>query len=360
VPDALARRSFASDNHAGAHPAVLAALAEANAGHAPSYGEDAWTARALVLFREHFGPEAQAFPLWSGTAANVLALDAVTRPGQAVICSEFAHLHRDEHAAAERIAGVKLLPHAGENGKLTPDDVRRLGAPRHDVHQVQPRVVSVAQATEVGTVYAPEELRALADAAHELGLLLHVDGARLCNAAAALDVPLRALTTDVGADLTSFGGTKNGLLGAEALVLLRAGLAEALPFARMQLGQLASKMRFVSAQLIALLEGDLWLRNARNANAMAARLAAAAAAIDGVNVLLPVEANALIVQLDPAAIARLRETWAGDGGEPFHVWDEALGGARWMCAWDTTPEDVDAFAAAVRAAVTRCAAAEGS
>ncbi len=344
-------RSFASDNHAGAHPDVLAALAEANAGHAPSYGEDAWTARAVEVFRGHFGPAAEVFPLWSGTAANVAAIAAVARPHEAVVCSEFAHLHRDEGGAAERIAGVKLLPHAGENGKLVPGDVHRLGAAPHDVHQVRPRVVSVAQATEVGTVYAPGELRALADAAHELGLLLHVDGARIANAAAALDAPLRAFTTDAGVDLLSFGGTKNGLLAGEAVVFLRPGLADALPGVRMQLGHLASKMRFVSAQLVALLEGDLWLRNARNANAMARRLADAVAPVEGVNVLLPVEANALIVQLPPEAIARLRASWTGDGGEPFHVWDEALGGCRWMCAWDTTPEDVDAFAAAVADAV---------
>lgn len=347
----MTARSFASDNHAGAHPDVLAAIAEANAGHAPSYGEDAWTARAIEVLRSHFGPAAEAFPLWSGTAANVAALASIARPGEAVICSEFAHLHRDECGAAERIAGVKLLPHAGENGKLAPDDVRRLGAPRRDVHQVQPRVVSVAQATEVGTVYTPEELRALADAAHELGLLLHVDGARIANAAAALDVPLRAIATDAGVDVLSFGGTKNGLLAGEAVVFLRPGLADAFPATRMQLGQLASKLRFVSAQLIALLEGDVWLRNARNANAMARRLADAVAPIDGVNVLLPVEANALFAQLDPAAIERLRASWAGDGGEPFHVWDASLGGCRWMCAWDTTAEDVDAFAAAVAEAV---------
>lgn len=353
----MADRSFASDNHAGAHPDVLAAVVAANAGHAPSYGEDAWTVRAAEVFRAHFGADAQAFPLFSGTAANVAALASVARPGEAVLCSEFAHLHRDEAGAAERIAGVKLVPHAGENGKLTPDDVRRLGAPSRDVHQVRPRVVSVAQATEVGTVYVPEELRALADAAHELDLLLHVDGARIANAAAALDVPLRAFTTDAGVDLLSFGGTKNGLLAGEAVVFLRPGLADGLPPVRMQLGHLASKMRFVSAQLVALLEGDLWLRNARNANAMARRLADAVAPIEGVNVLLPVEANALIVQLPPAAIAHLRAHWRGDGGAPFHVWDEALGGARWMCAWDTTAEDVDAFAAAVGEAVAAVAGA---
>lgn len=357
---AMAARSFASDNHAGVHPDVLAAIAAANDGHAPSYGEDAWTARAAELFRAHFGPDAEAFPLLSGTGANVAAIAALARPFEAVICSEFAHLHRDECGAVERFAGVKLLPAAGEAGKLTPDDVRRLGTPQRDIRHVRARVVSVAQGTEVGTVYTPDELRALAGAAHELGLLVHLDGARLANAAAALDVPLRALTTDAGVDMLSFGGTKNGLLAGEAVVALRPGLADALPFARMQLGQLASKLRFVSAQLIALLEGDLWLRNARNANAMARRLADAVAPIEGVNVLLPVEANALIAQLPPAAVAHLRAHWAGDGGEPFHVWDETFGGVRWMCAWDTAAEDVDAFAAAVAEAVAAAGAAQAS
>ncbi|HEY3021304.1 MAG TPA: beta-eliminating lyase-related protein [Solirubrobacteraceae bacterium] len=333
---------FGSDNHAGVLPEVLDAIAAANDGHAHSYGDDPWTRRAEARFREHFGEQARAFLVFNGTAANVVGLRALLRPYEAVICAETAHLNVDECGAPEFNAGIKLLPVATTDGKLTPE----LVAPRlvrfGDEHAVQPRVISITQSTELGTVYTPAETAALAELAHESGLLLHVDGARLANAAAALDAPLRALTTDAGVDALSFGGTKNGLLLGEAVVLLRPGTAAgAMPFLRKQSMQLASKMRFLAAQFEVLLDGDAWRRPAAHANAMAARLAAAIAGVPGVTITQPVQANAVFVILPPDVAARLRERFF------FYTWDEGTGEVRWMCAWDTTAEDVDAFAAAV-------------
>ena len=337
---------FASDNHAGVHPEVMAALAAANEGQAGAYGADPWTARAAQRFRDHFGPAARAYPVFNGTGANVLCLEALTQSWQAIVCARTAHLHVDECGAPER-AGRKLLVVDTPDGRLTPELVEPLLVRIGDEHAVQPRVVSIAQSTELGTVYPPEAIAALADWAHAHGMLLHVDGSRLCNAAAALDVPLRALTTDAGVDAVSFGGTKNGLMGAEAVVLLRDDVDDGFKFLRKQAMQLASKMRYLSAQLEALLSDDLWLRSAAHANAMAHRLGAALDGVDGLTITQPVEANAVFAVLDSAATERLQEDW------PFYVWDEHTGEVRWMTAWDTRPDDVDAFAAAVRAALTR-------
>ena len=337
-------RGFASDNYAGALPEVLEAIAAANADHAPAYGSDPWTAAAEERFREHFGPDARAFLVFNGTGANVIGLRAVCQPWSAVVCAETAHLNVDEGGAPERVAGLKLLPVATPDGKLTPELVAPKLVRFGDEHAVQPRVVSITQSTELGTVYSLDEIRALAGQAHEHGMLLHVDGARLANAAAALDVPLRALTTDAGVDALSFGGTKNGLLLGEAVVLLRPGLGEGIEYLRKQSMQLASKMRFLAAQFEALLDGDRWLAAAAHANAMARRLAEALEG-SGVELTQRVEANAVFAVLPPAATARLQERWR------FYVWDEATGEVRWMCSWDTTPEDVDAFASDVRSAL---------
>ncbi|MEA2198228.1 MAG: threonine aldolase [Solirubrobacteraceae bacterium] len=335
-------RGFASDNRAGIHPAVLEAIAAANEGHAASYGHDDGTERLQGRFREHFGEAARAFPVFNGTAANVLSLRAACRPWQAAICAESAHLNVDEGGAPEAIAGVKLLTIPGTDGKLTPELVIKTAtARRGDEHQVQARIVSVSQSTELGTVYSVDELAALVEAAHAHGLLLHVDGARLSNAAAALDVPLRALTTDVGVDIVSFGGTKNGLLAAEAVVFLNPEPADGFLYLRKQSLQLASKMRFLAAQLDALLSDELYLRLAAHANAMAARLAAAVEDVNGVTITRPVEANAVFAILPRGATERLQDEFA------FYVWDEQTGEVRWMCSWDTTPEDVDEFADAV-------------
>jgi threonine aldolase len=338
-------RGFASDNNSGAHPDVLAAIAEANEGHVVAYGDDDFTAATRDRFRKHFGEQAEPFLVFNGSGANVTAVDALTRPQEGVICTEVAHMHVDECGAPERLAGTKLLTVPTGDGKLTPDDVRRWEEGRGDEHRVQPRVVSITQATELGTVYTPEETRAIADAAHELGMHLHIDGARLANAAASMDMPLRALTTDLGVDVLSFGGTKNGLVLGDAVVFLRPELAETFLFTRKQLGQLASKMRFLAVQFDALLEGDLWSANASHANAMARRLADAVSKLDGARIAYPVEANGVFVTLPVDAIERLRE--ALPASLPFYVWDEAAGTIRLMCSWDTSEDDVDGLVAAL-------------
>jgi threonine aldolase len=342
---AVRERGFASDNYAGVLPRVLGAIAAANTGHAVSYGGDEWTARLEELFRTHFGDEARTALVFNGTGANVVALQALTRPYEACICAATAHLNVDECGAPERVAGLKLLAVDTPDGKLTPELVAPRLARFGDEHAVQPRVVSITQSTELGTLYTPDEIAALVAQAHERGMLLHVDGARLANAAAALGVPLRAITTDVGADAVSFGGTKNGMLLGEAVVFLRAGLGGEVAFLRKQSMQLASKMRFIAAQFEALLAD--WRTPAAHANSMAARLAEAVSGIEGVQITQRVQANAVFAVLPPAATAWLQERWR------FYVWDEATGEVRWMCSWDTTGDDVDAFAADVAEAVAR-------
>ncbi len=336
-----ARRGFASDNSATIHPDVLAAIARVNVGHVFGYGHDDYTAGVERLVAGQFSEDARAFFVFNGTGANVLSLRAVCRPFEAVICAETAHLNVDECGAPEHNAGVKLLTVPAEDGKVTPEAVRRRIGRVGDEHAVQPRVVSISQCTEFGTVYSPEELRALSELTREHGLILHVDGARLANAAAALGVELRAAAA--GADVVSFGGTKNGLLAGEAVVFLRPELAESFLYLRKQSMQLASKMRFFAAQFEALLGDQLWLSCARHANAMAARLAQAVGGIGGVEITRPVEANAVFAILPRTATASLQERF------PFYIWDEATGEVRWMCAWDTTEADVDAFADALRA-----------
>ena len=331
---------FASDNYAGAHPAVLEAVAAANEGWAPAYGDDEWTARLRERLRELFG-DVEAFPVFNGTGGNVTALSAVLRPHEAVICPETAHINVDECGAPERIAGAKLVDLPTPDGKLTPELLRSRLVGFGDQHHVQARVASISQSTELGTVYTPEEISALARTAHEAGLVLQMDGARLVNAAEALGVELRELTTDCGVDLLTLGGTKSGLLGAEAVVFLRPELAADYLYARKQGTQLASKMRFVSAQLLRLFEGDLWRETAGHANAMARRLGDAVAAVPGVRIAYPLQANAVFAALPRPVIERLHERYH------FYVWDESAGVVRWMCSWQTTAGDVDALAGAV-------------
>ena len=335
---------FASDNYAGAHPAVLDAVTAANGGWAQAYGDDVWTARLRDRLRELLG-DVEPFPVFNGTGGNVTALAAVLRPYEAVVCPETAHINVDECGAPERIAGAKLVDVPTPDGKLTPELLRGRLVGFGDQHHVQAKVVSISQSTELGTVYAPGEIAALAATAHEAGLLLHVDGARLVNAAEALGLELRELTSDCGVDLLTLGGTKSGLLGAEAVVFLRPELAADYLYARKQGTQLASKMRFISAQLLRLFEGDLWRETAGHANAMARRLGDAVAAVPGVRIAYPLQANAVFAALPRPVIERLHERYH------FYVWDEAAGVVRWMCSWQTTPDDVDALAGAVREAV---------
>ncbi|MBV8645217.1 MAG: aminotransferase class V-fold PLP-dependent enzyme, partial [Candidatus Eremiobacteraeota bacterium] len=334
---------FASDNNAAVHPRILAALAEANDGHAPGYGDDPWTARAEDAFRALLGPEARVFFAFNGTGANVVALAAALRPYQAVICPAGAHLAVDECAAYERFVGGKLIDVPVENGKLTPDDVERQLHGIGVAHHVQPAAISISQTTEVGTVYTLDELRALSAVARRNDLFFHVDGARIANAAVALGVDLRTLLCETGIDVCTFGGTKNGLMFGEAIVFPRPHPAlDALPYTRKQGTQLASKMRYVAAQFEALLRDGLWHANAAHANAMAQLLAARLRDLDDViTFAYPVEANAVFPILPADAIEPLMRE------RRFYMWDSANRVARWMTSWDTTEDDVHAFADAV-------------
>ena len=336
-------RSFASDNSAGVHPDVFAAMERVNVGHQVAYGDDDVTAELSELIREHFGPTAEVFPVFNGTGANVVAMQSMAKPWEAVICAASAHVNVDEGGAPERVAGLKLWQVPTADGKLTPELINTQAWGFGDVHRAQPGVLALTQSTELGTRYSIDELAAAVDCAKSHGMRVLVDGARLANAAAGLGVGFAAFTTDLGVDAVSFGGTKNGAMGAEAVVALNPDVAAAVPYLRKTDMQLASKMRFISAQLIALLTDDLWLRNASHANAMAQRLEAGARAIDQVTVTRRAEANAVFAILPPAVAERLMERFH------FYTWNQETGEVRWMCAWDTTEADVDAFLAAIRA-----------
>jgi threonine aldolase len=346
-------RGFASDNYAGAHDEVLAALVEANGGHQIAYGEDVYTARLQEVIRRHFGERAEAFPVFNGTGANVTALTAVLPRWGAVVSTSTAHIHTDEGGAPERVTGLKLLPVPTLDGKLTPELIATEAWGWGDEHRAQPLAVSITQTTELGTLYSVDEIRAITNYAHDHGMVVHLDGARIANAAAALGVPLREFTTDAGVDILSFGGTKNGLLFGEAIVVLTPEAATGLPYLRKMTMQLASKMRFVSAQLIALLDEDLWLRSASHANAMAQKLrqtleaGVASGAISGIEFSQATMANAVFAVLDNSVADRLRERFR------FYDWDRARGEVRWMTAFDTTESDIDAFAAAIAEELSR-------
>ena len=337
-----AYRGFASDNYAGAHPEVLAAIAEANGGHQIAYGEDVYTAKLQEVFRGHFGDQAETFPVFNGTGANVTALTSVLPRWGAVITSANAHIHTDENAAPERVSGLKLLTVSAPDGKLTPELIAEEAWGWGDEHRAQPLAVSITQSTELGTLYTVDEIRAIADYAHERGMVLHLDGARISNAAAALGAGFRDFTTDAGVDILSFGGTKNGLLYGEAVVVLNPAASDGLIYLRKLTMQLASKMRFLSAQFIALLDGDLWLRSASHANAMASALRAALEGIDGLTFTQQTQANAVFAILPAGVADRLHEQFR------FYDWNPATGEVRWMTAFDTTQDDITRFVAAIR------------
>lgn len=343
------RRGFASDNYAGVHPEALAAIAAANGGHEIAYGEDAYTARLREVIGTQFGAAAQTYPVFNGTGANVVGLTGMLPRWGAVIAASTAHINTDEAGAPERMTGLKLLTVPTPDGKLTPELVAREAYGWGDEHRAQPLVVSITQTTELGTLYTPDEIRAVAEFAHAHGMAVHLDGARLWNAAAALDLPFRAFTTDAGVDVLSLGGTKNGLLGAEAVVVLDPDRADGLVYLRKLTMQLASKMRFASAQLLSLFDDDLGLRSARHANAMTQRLRAALEAepLPGLTFSQPSPANAIFAILPNDVADRIRERVR------FYDWDRARGEVRWMTAWDTTSEDVDKFVAVIRAELGR-------
>src|SRR5215471_752644 len=338
-------RSFASDNNAGVHPEVLDAIVHANQGHVVAYGDDPFTRSAIAKFEEHFGGGIAVFFTFNGTGANVLGLQSLNRPYHAVLCSDYAHIYTDECGAPEKHAGCKLIPLPHQNGKIT---VGQVGHAYHgigDQHHVQARVVSITQSTEMGTVYTPEEIRSLADFAHEREMFLHMDGARVANAAVSLGQTLRQATRDLGVDVLSFGGTKNGIMGGEAVIFFDRALSRDFLFLRKQGMQLASKMRFVAAQFEALLTNNLWKRSAQHANRMARILETEVRKIPQVRVAWPVEANGVFAQIPGHAMAKIKERYF------FYPWIEEECIVRWMCSFDTTEEDIRDFVSVVAEAV---------
>ena len=340
-------RNFGSDNWAGVHPEVIAAIAEANVGHTPGYGGDPWTQRFRDIMAHHFGPEAQAFPVFNGTGANVLALQSALPRWAAVITAASAHINYDETGAPEKVGGLKIIGAATENGKLSPETVKGAIIGRGSEHNAQSLAVSISQSTEWGTTYTPDEIAAIASTAHENDMIVHVDGSRLGNAAAFLGVGLGDITTSVGVDIVSLGGTKNGLLGAEAVVVLNPDIGHGMRFLRKMNLQLASKMRFLSAQLGALYEGDLWRNSANRSNEMARYLAdKLAEVVDsgrvlGLEIVQKVESNVVFAAMPAEVAARARQKFA------FADWPLEKDIVRLMCAFDTTTEDIDALVAAI-------------
>ena len=340
------KRGFGSDNHSGVSPEVLKAIADANVDHALAYGDDEYTAHVAKLFKETFGQQATVYFVFNGTGANVLCLDAICRSHHAVVCADTAHINVDECGAPQRIVGCRLLTLPTPDGKLTPSLVQTHLHGFGFEHHSQPRAISITQSTELGTLYTLDETRALADLAHSHGMYLHMDGARLANAAVALGCSFREMTTGCGVDCLSFGGTKNGLLMGESAVILNPRLDQDLKYRRKQMGQLCSKMRFVATQFGAYLDDTggtpLWRRNAEHSNRMAQRLYDAVKGIPGVQVLYPVQVNSVFVKLPRAVWTALQQEYF------FYDWNEANDEVRWMCSFDTTDDDISQFVAALR------------
>ena len=335
-------KGFASDNNSGVHPEVMEAIIQANHEHAVGYGGDEVTSRAESVFREQFGSKANVFFVYNGTGANVIALQAMTSSFQAVIAAETAHIHVDECGAPEKHTGCKMLTVSTPDGKLTPELVKTHLHGFGFEHHAQPGVVSVTQATEMGTVYTLEEIKELADFVHSYGLYLHMDGARISNAAAALGCSFREMTTDAGVDVLSFGGTKNGLMFGEAVVILNPDLAPHVKYIRKQTTQLHSKMRFMAAQFEVFLKNELWRKNAEHANRMAAKLANEFEGVSGIQLTHKVEANGVFAIVPPDIIEPLQEKFF------FYSWDESRHEVRWMTSFDTTEAEIRDFVAEIR------------
>ncbi|MCL2738848.1 MAG: low specificity L-threonine aldolase [Bacteroidales bacterium] len=331
------KRSFGSDNHSGIHPHILDSIRQVNADFVPAYGDDSYTQEVERLFMQEFGPDARVFFAFNGTGANVLCLKALTQPYHAVICADTAHIHVDECGAPERFTGCKLIAIPAPDGKLTPDLVKKELKGFGFQHHAQPKVISISQTTELGTVYKPHEIAALANLAHEHDMYLHVDGSRLANAAVFLGISFKAMITDTGVDALSFGGTKNGMLLGEAVVFLRPCLAENFLYTRKQAMQLFSKSRFIAAQYIAYFKDRLWEQTATHANQMAAYMASRLTDISGVSATHPVESNAVFAIIPRDVCNQLLEKHL------FYIWDEEICQVRWMCSFSTTKEDVDVF-----------------
>jgi len=338
-------KAFASDNYSGIHPDILEAVTRANSLHAISYGDDTFTAEANQLFEQLFGP-VKVMYTFNGTGANVIALKCATLPFQSVVCTNYAHIHVDECGAPVQGIGCTLIPLATPDGKLTPEQIRPLLSAKGNVHHNQPKVISISQSTELGTVYSLNELRALCDFAHSNDMFVHLDGARISNAVAALGVSLKEATVDCGVDIMSFGGTKNGLMVGEAVLIFNEELKKYADYYHKQSAQLFSKNRFIAAQFTALLSNGLWQRMATHANAMARKLAAEVSAIEGVTITRSTDANGVFAIIPAYAIAPLQEKYR------FYIWDESTLELRWMCSFDTTEEEVHHFADTLRAIVS--------
>ena len=339
------KRSFASDNNAGVHPDILRAIVAANEGHVIAYGDDAYTGAAVQTFRNEFGKEIDVYFVFGGTGANVLGLKAITQTFQAIVCAETAHINVDECGAPEKFTGCKLLVAHTTDGKLTPDNIKPFLHGIGFEHHVQPRVVSISQSTEMGTVYKPAELKALSRFAHSQNMLVHMDGARIANAAASLKVRLKHITRDAGVDVLSFGGAKNGMMYGEAVVFFDKGLSRDFKYLRKQGMHLPSKMRFISAQFEALLSDDLWRRNALHANRMAQLLAGALQQIPQIRITQPVESNGVFAIVPAKFVPQLQKSYF------FYVWNEETSEVRFMTSFDTTEDDLDKFIRLVKKTV---------
>jgi len=335
-------KGFASDNYSGVHPQILKALSDANANHAPAYGNDAFTEKATQQFKQVLGENVEVFFTFIGTAANVLGLKALTQPHHAIICTDTAHIHVDECGAPERFLGCKLLTVPTVDGKLRIADIEKFQSLVDFEHHAQPKVISISQTTELGTLYTPDEIKALADYAHAQNMYLHMDGARIANAAAALNMSIKSFTFDCGVDVLSFGGTKNGMMYGEAIVFADKSLCENFKYVRKQGMQLASKMRYISAQFSAYLSNDLYLETARHANAMAQHLVNKLSDIPEITITQNASANAVFAKLPQAIIKPLQDEYA------FYEWDEQNHEVRWMCSWDTTETEIENFVALIK------------
>ena len=336
------KRGFASDNNAGVHPEIMRAIESVNSGHTIAYGDDPYTATAVQKIKSILREKVQPYFVFTGTSANVLGLDAITKPYHSIICAETSHIHEDECGAPERWTGCKLLSLESPDGKLSPESIEKHMYGIGFEHHSQPRVISITQSTEMGTLYTPDEIRAITDYAHDRNMLVHMDGARISNAAAGLETGFREFTVDAGIDVLSFGGTKNGMMYGEAVVFMSEEFAHDFKYLRKQGMQLASKMRYIAAQFERFLDEDVWLKNASHANRMAKMLEAEVMKINGIRITQPVQSNAVFAILPKEIIPVLQETFF------FYVWNEATGEVRWMCSYDTTEEDVFHFTSLIR------------
>ena len=336
------KRGFGSDNHSGISPEIMEAIASANVDHALAYGDDEYCERAVQLLRQEFGTQAGVYFVFNGTGANVLNIDAMCRSHHAVVCAETAHINVDECGAPQRIVGCRLLTVPTPDGKLTPELVKTQLHGFGFEHHSQPRAISITQPTELGTLYSLDEIRALADLAHSHDMYLHMDGARLANAAVALGCTFRQMTTDCGVDCLSFGGTKNGMMIGESAIILNPVLDADLKYRRKQMAQLSSKMRFMAAQFEAYLSTEVWRRNAEHSNRMAQLLCQSLREVPEAKVVYPVQANSVFVQLPNKVWNALLDDYF------FYLWDEATDVVRWMCSFDTTEEDIHKLVQALK------------